>query len=266
MIGTQRPLVVPLSALVALSALVQTGCIMERTTTRMQVRDPAGVSIASGWSSAGQSQVVVLGASQALTDAVLAGGSFRTGKATSASYDVHVIREQDGSVTFRWADVAMPMGDRQAVVTREGKIEVHGLDPSQAVATGGLGAADLHLRSSGWLTAESDEDGAPIGFKGHLGIAETPSEAAVTVPFTIVTPWSNVVEIRRIDAPQRGVAAILAILSTALFGGVGIPLALSSSKPLAVVGDSLVGIGALIDVLTIPTLLAPSSDERVYPR
>jgi len=143
---------------------------------------------------------------------------------------------------------------------------VRGLDADQVISSEGLGRAQMRLRSAGWLTTLSDEEDTPIGFKGHVGLAEVPSDSALTVPFTLATPWTNVVEIRRLARPARGTAALMALLSTVLFGAIGVPLALSSPKVVAVTGDALLGVGATIDLLLLPTIFAPDSDERVYPR
>lgn len=257
--------------LLALTTILPTGCVMTRPSTRVRVRDPGRISIASGWSTADEAQVIVLPAASPApaptsADAVVARGAFHTGKTSSASYETHAIREEDGSITLRWAGVPMPAGDREPLVGRDGTIEVRGLDADQVISSEGLGRAQMRLRSAGWLTTLSDEEDTPIGFKGHVGLAQVPSDSALTVPFTLATPWSNVVEIRRLARPARGTAALMALLSTVLFGAIGVPLALSSPKVVAVTGDALLGVGATIDLLLLPTIFAPDSDERVYPK
>jgi hypothetical protein len=132
-----------------------------------------------------------------------------------------------------------------------------------------LGEPTLKLRSCASLVGRH----ARNTFVGWRATEWEGCGGSLAAPFALETPWSNVVSVRQTVTPMRGAALGGMLVSTLLFGGIGgLFLALSChdtsadcTGSLHTLGWVFVGIGGLLDLLLLPTLVAPSRDTVVFP-
>jgi hypothetical protein len=246
--------------LAAASAILASGCIITQTSSTVVVRDGAEVTLAGA---EGQ-----LPPGREHADVVVQHGAFATESGARAHYTLHAVRSEDGSISFEWeTHVPLLNGEDQLVLPASGSVEI--ADES-VLRPEMLAQPTLKLQSCASLMPKH----ARTAFVGWRATEWEGCGRSLAVPFTVETPWSNVVSARQTVRPMRGVALGSIIVSTLVFGGLGgLFLALhctnrvtgeDCSGPLHSVGWVFVGTGALIDLLLLPTLVAPERDTVTY--
>jgi hypothetical protein len=162
------------------------------------------------------------------------------------------------------------------VLASDGKIIFAGTDDTSAEVPFGSLPPHLSVPCDVWLSNRADSDGGFAGYGAEFGPRGSPesTEAKVRVPILLETPWSNVIEVRRRFEPRRKGALIAAIATT---GGVALVSSLfmalangadsppGAGTPMRVIAGGFIAAGVLTDVALLPTILASSTDEAVYP-
>jgi hypothetical protein len=270
-----------LVALAFLAAL-QPACVSATRSVVVRVRDPDQVAL-SAPSRAGAEKQVLDGSKR---DGVVAAGAFETGGVSSVVYDLRAIRGEDGSIALSWARPPIINGERQLLLRGDRSIVVPDTDDASFVvpSTGAL-PPSMKLPCEVWLAQESASEGGFIGYSAQFAPLRPPNDAApygapLRVPLLLETPWSNVVEVRSTSEPKRRGAIIGALVTTLATGALAtfmILVANGVTEPVNQANDNIgpkiirgmgwgfAGVGATVDVLLLPTILAPSSKTVVYP-
>ena len=248
-----------------LACFANTGCLLADRSIVATVRDPAAVSLSIAAPGGHDSSASIAGDGEDRSVA-LAAGTFSTGRSASAAYELDADRLPDHSVRLRWAHPPIVGGELDTVVSTAGRITLTGTDDASLVHFEG---SRLRLPLFASLSGATDGDGGFVGYSAST----TPTPrlgASVTVPLSLDTPTGNVIEVRRKVNPHRGVAIAAILVSSAFFGAFGgaylaaapgFGRGTSGETAFRAVGWSSVGIGGALDLLALPTLLAPSTDE-----
>jgi hypothetical protein len=233
------------------------------------VRDPAAVSLSVGAPSGRDSNESIAGDGEARSVA-LAAGTFTTGRSASAAYELAADRLPDHGVRLRWAHPPIVGGELDTVVSASGRITLADTDDASLVHFEG---SRLRLPLFASLSRATDGEGGFVGYSAST----TPTPrlgTSVAVPLSLDTPTGNVIEVRRKVNPHRGTAMAAILLSSAFFGVFGgaylaaaphFGKGTSGETAFRAVGWGSIGVGGAIDLLALPTLLAPSTDEVVEP-
>jgi hypothetical protein len=158
-------------------------------TTTVRLRDPRDVELRVG-------DRTVIPAGSEVTDAQVASGSIPTGDFSSSVYEVRAAREASGALSLRWATaLAVSNGERHLLVAPDGTVPL-----AMEGAALGLprtpGEPSLVIPECGWL-----------GYQGrgvYSALSGQPCTPDVHYRASLVTPWSNVLEVReeRTDHPR----------------------------------------------------------------
>jgi hypothetical protein len=227
------------------------GCIAE-VTTEVRLRDPSQAAIRR--ENAVQD---LLPEGRAPASASVAAGTIPMGPTSTAAYDIRAVREESGAIVLE-VSTKLPLtnGERHVIVGPGGQI----LGPADL-----LSPADLDRPA---LTVAACARMFPV--KGGMSTEVGRCTPASWARAHLVTPWANVVEIRKKAAPRRAVAAIVAGVYGGLFALSGAPVlavGLSSKEPdLTGVGGALLGAAALVFVAMAPTMFGSDRIEILFPR
>ncbi|HVY49679.1 MAG TPA: hypothetical protein VHB21_27485 [Minicystis sp.] len=266
--------------LAALAASTQAACVVAQRDVLVRVRDPAEVTLASASPGSGGRVVWHRPLGEGPThDVVVAAGTFAEDGVRSTSYELRADRRDDGGIVLRWTHPAIGGGDIQTLLTPEGRIRLPATDDARGIVPSGPLPPELSVPCASWLAEETDSDGGFTGYGAYFGARRAPAIgfAKVVVPLSLETPWSNVVEVRRRVSPRRTGAIVGAIATTAggaLLSTMLFALASNADDPsshggadvLHAIGGTFIGTGVVVDLLLLPTIVASSEDERVYPR
>jgi hypothetical protein len=102
---------------------------------------------------------------------------------------------------------------------------------------------------------------------GYYFSVAPPCDRSLRVAYHLESPWENVVEVREHTEPDRQSAGWLIAASTFVVGITAAPFLLvgatSKNSALEAVGIALLAVGLGVDLLVLPTLLAPAHDRVV---
>jgi hypothetical protein len=234
-----------------LLATLGLGC-MHEVTTEVRLRDPSQAAIRR--ENAVQD---LLPEGRAPASASVAAGTIPMGPTSTAAYEIRAAREESGAIVLE-VSTKLPLtnGERHVIVGAGGEI----LGPEDL-----LSPADLERPA---LTVPACARLFPVkaGMSTEVGRC-TPASLARA---HLLTPWANVVEIRRKSVPRRTGAAVLAGVLGGVLGLPGVPVlaaGLSSKEPvLTEVGGAFVGVAALVFVVLAPTIFGSDRIEILFPR
>jgi hypothetical protein len=232
---------------VTAAALGSAGCVIETTHTDLAFHDVHQVALAS------QNATLPPDA----TEVTIADAAFAPEKGALTRYTLTATRAPDGTIAFEWKlHAPLLNGEHQTVVevgpTDLGEAPWATPDMLRAPTLRMPGCAALH---------KSTAKGVFVGY--HATEWAPCEQAVVAVPFALETPWSNVKELHQRVVPEKAIAGGLAIVNTVLIGGVGaLFLALPQTHA---AGWIFTGLAGGIDLLLLPTLLAPERDTIVFP-
>ncbi|MEO9235569.1 MAG: hypothetical protein ABI421_19675 [Polyangiaceae bacterium] len=245
------------------AALAIAGC--ETRTTTVRLADPAKVSISSG-------SAIVLAVADATTGdqrATLREDSFETEPGARAHYKIDVVR-QHGEIALEWsARVPILNGEHQTLIDRNGAF----IDQPAVVALispDALQRDDLRIDACGELDAVSAKGASLVGYRAtewnSCGSYYPSTDSKLEAPFTVRTPWSNVVEIRdhtEVNAPGTIAIGVFGLGMTG--GGVAL-IAVPKSCVGCVIGGAFLGlIGALTTITATLDLTGGPRDRVTYP-
>jgi hypothetical protein len=222
------------------------------TTIVARLRDPARASLR--WGATGQE---ILPEGRAPAAVTVADGSFELRPGTRLPYNIRIVRETNGALAF-------DHGVRDDIVAVDGKVMSLG---AGAIAPDMLtgGEAVFGICATLWLE------------RYHRGphVRNDYGECSPEPTFhgQLVTPWSNVVEIRRERrAPNRWASWLFTVLTVGPLVGFGVPLVAgrpfdcsSNSTGCRAGGATMLAVGAAILVVAGPSLFTPERTEVVFP-
>jgi len=173
-------------------ALLTQGCFY-RTTTEVRLADPTQATLRS------QGDRKLLPEGKTPVREVAAKGSFPMGPSSTAAYELRAVREATGAVVLE-VDSKLPLanGERHVIMDASGYI---------AGPAALLSPADL----------QSPELDVPVCARLYMVKTGLTTQLGECSPWTTfrgqqVTPWQNVVEIRRKKEPQRAVPLVMVTL------------------------------------------------------
>jgi hypothetical protein len=266
---TRRARSAPL-ALLALS-LAEPACFVAERHIDTTVRDPGAVSLHAD-SATGQAPSTVLPGDGQPERVTVATGTFETGESSSASFELDADRLPDRTIRLRWVHPPVIGGEIETVLPASGRIRIP--DTDDVEGTIDLHAPTLRIPIVATISRATGSHGSFLGYAaGVRAPSEVPGGSGVDVFTSLQTPWSNVVEIRRRVIPYRGLMLGLLILNSVFWGGFGgayIAAApsfgpgTSGETAFRAVGWSSIAVGSLIDLLLLPTILGPETNEVVF--
>lgn len=237
--------------------VVVSGCYSETIHTHLEMADPSRARLLGG-PARGSTEVVPPGTTPGA--AILAEDSFETEPGARAHYAVLGRRGEKGEIDLEWqARVPILNGETQVLVDPGGRLDL----PQSTVTPQTLERTTLQVSGCAALI-RSTVRGTFVGYR-----AEEWQDCVwpASAPYTLDTPWDNVISLRQHAEPEKAGALGFMILSSVLFGGAGAALAAAHGGTAQhVVGWSLVGVGVLIDVSWLPTLVASPREIVAYPR
>lgn len=241
---------------------LMTGC--DTRTTSVRVADPGKVSISSG-------SAIVLAPSGAAEEqrGTLRDDSFETEPGARSHFVIDAVR-QNGELALEWSTkVPILNGEHQTLVDRTGTFN----DPTSVVA---LISPDAMMRdhfqidACARLDAVSAKGVSVVGYRATEWNACSSrvgyQTAALEAPFTVQTPWSNVVEIRdHIEVSVPGDIA-LGAFGLAMTGGGATLMAVPKSCTGCVVGGAILAlIGSLTSLAAVLDIADGPRDFITYP-
>jgi hypothetical protein len=252
-------------------ALAQTGCFVAERRIDTKVRDLGAVSLRADSTERGPKSELLAGDGQP-GSATIATGTFSTGGASSASFELDADRLQDRSIRLRWVHPPIVGGEIETVLPPSGRIRLSGTD--DVASTIELGAPTLRIPLVATISSSTDSDGDFVGYAASVNPPnQVPGGSSLAIATTLETPWSNVVEIRRRVKPLRSLMFGAFILNSIFWGGFGgayiaaapgFGAGTSGETVFRAVGWSSIAIGGLIDLFLLPTILGPGTNEVVY--
>jgi len=241
-----RPLLLVLATLCLLGA---PGCGTNVTTT-VRLRDPRDVELRAD-------DRTVLPSGAGVAGAQLASGSIPTGDFSSSAYEVRAEREASGALSLKWV-TTLPVknGERHVLVAPDGAVPL-AMDGAALGLPHAAGAPSLAIPECGWLGYWGR--GVYSVFAGQP--CSTPN---VNYRASLVTPWSNVVEVReeRIDENIRNLALPSLAVTGLILLGVG-DGALATNPLAPAVTWTLVSASVLLAIPLIYLLFRPASHTTV---
>lgn len=237
--------------------LLLAGC--DTRTTSVRVADPSKLVISSGSAIA----LPAADATSAEQRATLRDDWFETEPGARAHYKVDAVR-QNGEIALEWTtQVPILNGEHQTLVDRNGVFN----DAESVVALiapTALAQGDFRIDACAHVYPVSAKGAALVGYRvtewnrcgGYVPYETEKAE----VPFTLRTPWSNVVEIRdHVDVNVGGDIAI-GIFGLGMLGGGGALVVVPKDCIGCVIG------GATIAIIGALTSLTASLDIAQGPR
>jgi hypothetical protein len=250
-------------ALIGSILFVTAGC--DTRTTSVRVADPAKVFISSG-------STIVLPADDGSSGTqrnTLREDSFETEPGAKAHYKIDAVRE-NGELALEWTTkVPILNGEHQTLIDRTGTFN----EPSSVIvliSPDALKRDNFRIDACAELEAVSAKGVSVVGYRAtewntcrpHYSFASSKLEA----PFSLQTPWSNVVEIRdHIEVSVPGDIAI-GIFGLGMAGGGAALIAVPKNCIGCVIGGGLLSlIGALTSLEAVLDISNGSRDLLRYP-
>jgi hypothetical protein len=250
-------------ALIGGTLFIATGC--DTRTTSVRVADPAKVSISSG------SAIVLPPADAASGDqrSTLREDSFETEPGARSHYKIEAVR-QGGELALEWtAKVPILNGEHQTLIDRSGTFN----DPQSVVAlisAEALKRENFRVDACAHLEAVSAKGVSLVGYRATEWNAcnvYVPYESSkIEAPFTVQTPWSNVVEIRdHIEVSVPGDIAI-GVFGLGMTGGGVALIAIPKDCIGCVIGGGAIALIGALTMLTVGLDIAQGSYDIIrYP-
>jgi hypothetical protein len=238
------------------------GC--DTRTTSVRVADPAKVMISSG-------STIVLppgDGSSAEQRSTLREDSFETEPGAKAHYKIDAVR-QDGELALEWTTkIPILNGEHQTLIDRTGTFN----DPTSVVALispYALKRENFRIDACAHLEGVSAKGASLIGYRvteWNPCRSYYPYDSKLEAPFSVQTPWSNVVEIRdHIDVSVPGDIAI-GIFGLGMAGGGVALMAVPKNCIGCVIGGAFLSlIGALTGLAAVLDISDGPRDLITYP-
>jgi hypothetical protein len=244
-------------------AYAMSGC--DTRTTSVRVADPGKVSISSG------SAIVLPSADAASSDqrGTLREDSFEPEPGARAHYRVDAVR-QNGEVALEWSTkVPILNGEHQTLIDKSGSFN----DSDGVVwlfSPGTLQASDFRIDSCAHLGPVSAKGASVVGYRvteWNTCRAYSPyGSASLDVPFTLQTPWTNVVEIRDHTEVSIGGNIAIGIFGLGMTGGGVALMAVPKNCVGCVIGGAFIALlGVLTGTASVLDIAEGSHDDISYP-
>jgi hypothetical protein len=249
----------------SLLVLALNACIPRDTVTSITIRDPSQIAM-----EAGPEREEILPPGTEPREALLDEGRIQTGSDTASDYSLTAIREADGSYGLRWdTKLALQDGELQSLWPAD-RTFVAGGKAAQVVPQGDKlrfdRCASLHRGSSRWgggsfyastrtRTASTDSTATP--WRCLAGTGE--------VPFSLSTPWSNVVEIREKSTTHWKSLSWMMLPVAAVLVGTGAFYAARPDERAAkrVAGAVVMGLGFAVEIPLLPSMFTHDRDVSI---
>jgi hypothetical protein len=239
------------------------GC--DERTTSVRVADPGKVAIYSG------SAIVLPPGDATSTEqrGVVREDSFETEPGARSRYEVDAVR-QNGEVALEWSTkVPILNGEHQTLVDRNGVFN----DSSNAVdlvTPRTMQGPDFRIDACAHLGPVSAKGVSVVGYRvsewNACRVYAPYEHASLEVPFTVQTPWTNVLEIRDHIEVNVGGDIAVGVFGLGMTGGGVALVAVPKGCIGCVIGGALI---TLLGVLTSTTafldIAGGSRDVVSYP-
>jgi hypothetical protein len=257
---------------------------MRDTMTVIHVTDPRHASVRVDAASASDE----LPAGDSPNEVLLRRGVVPTGDQTSAAYELYAARNPDHSIGLRWeTHLPLSFGERLSLLSARGNLRFPDASARDVLPPETSHSADFRLPLCAKLSGSTTENGTV-----EYDSAVRPWALCGGGPSDVVAPFvmrasPRDVEIHQITTPNRWAAIGAIALDALLVLPIALPFRLvgnslqndanqdtdsPSSASLRSEGQTFTTIsnvfliaGGVVALLCVPTLVAPSRDEIVYP-
>lgn len=236
-------------------ALLLSGC--ETRTLTIQLADPSRVALMTG-------TTPVLPPEPGERTATLRDEPFSPEPGARADLSVRAVRAPNGEIGIDWATkVPILNGEHQTLLGADGRFP-----ESEAVfrlmSPEMLGRPTLHIESCLQLDGAHSRS-ALVGYRVNEW-SGCNGGSFVSIPFSLDTPWDNVVEIRDHYEVSRPAMIVMAMFGLGMMAGAGaILFAQDRCKAGCVIGGSALGLlGAFTTYVSILSYISPSFDGPVH--
>jgi hypothetical protein len=237
--------------ILAVASLLTAACNPYTVSNTVRLRDPSRAAL-------GSSSGVTLPEGKNPERVKIASGFVLTSPSSRAAYEVHALREQDGSIELEVdTKLGIQGGERHDLVNGAGDIVALSNGSGEVFTPATLGQPKASLPVCLYLWEVNR------GVRPTPGVCGAPGFQGV-----LTTDWDNVAEIRRRKVVKYRAGALMwgIPLSTGAFVFGGLYIGLSPhDKGVIAGGSAALGIGVAILGLLGPFMFAPDRSELVYP-